>query len=100
MITAVDTNVLLDILLPNVGFFDNSARALEDSATGGSLVICDVVYAELCAHFSTQRECDDFLEENDIRVESLGRPASFLPAGSGGRTECGAASAIGFCPTF
>ena len=78
MITAVDTNVLLDILLPNVGFFDNSARALEDSATGGSLVICDIVYAELCAHFQTQRQCDEFLQDSDIRAEPVGSPASFL----------------------
>src|SRR2546426_10277409 len=78
MITALDKNILLNILLADEEFCDISARALEDAASGGSLVICDVVYAELCAHFSTQRECDDFLEENDIRVESLGRPASFL----------------------
>jgi predicted nucleic acid-binding protein len=78
MITALDTNVLLDILLPNEKCCDISARAIEDSASSGSLVICDVVYAELCAHFHTQRQCDEFLEENDIRVEPLGRPASFL----------------------
>ncbi len=78
MITALDTNVLLDILLPNEKFFDRSRRALEDAATAGSLVLCDSVYAELCVHFRTQRECDEFLEENAIRVESLSRAASFL----------------------
>ena len=78
MITALDTNVLLDILLPSVEFCDISARALEDSAIGGSLVICDIVYAELCAHFQTQRQCDEFLQDSDIRAEPLGRPASFL----------------------
>lgn len=78
MITAVDTNVLLDILLANERFFELSARALEESSVAGSLVVCDLVYAELCAHFGTQDECDCFLHENDVRVESLGRPASFL----------------------
>ncbi len=78
MITALDTTVLLDILLPSVEFCDISARALEDSAIGGSLVICDIVYAELCAHFQTQRQCDEFLQDSDIRAEPLGRPASFL----------------------
>ena len=29
MITAIDTNVLLDILLPDEGFFAASSRALE-----------------------------------------------------------------------
>jgi len=78
MITALDTNVLLDILLPDEKFFDRSRQALEGAATAGSLVLCDPVYAELCVHFHTQRACDEFLEENAIRVESLTRAASFL----------------------
>ncbi len=78
MITAIDTNVLLDILLPNEEFIDASVRALEDAASSGSLVICDLVYAELCIHFLSQSECDRFLEDNQIRVESLNRQAHFL----------------------
>jgi predicted nucleic acid-binding protein len=78
MITAIDTNILLDILVPNEKFFERSGQALEDSATAGSLVICDLVYAELCIHFPAQRECDDFLESNSIRVEPLSRKAHFL----------------------
>ena len=41
-------------------------------------MVCDLVYAELCAHFPTLRECDDFLEDNEIRVEFLRREAGFL----------------------
>jgi predicted nucleic acid-binding protein len=78
MITALDTNILLDILLPNLQFCDLSARALEGAAGAGSLVVCDLVYSELCAHFPNRRQCDEFLEESGIRVESLGRDASFL----------------------
>jgi hypothetical protein len=78
MITAIDTNILLDILAPNDKFCDASVKALEDAATWGSLVVCDSVYAELCIHFSSQRECDAFLEGNQIRVEPLNREALFL----------------------
>ena len=78
MITAVDTNVLLDILLPNEKFYDRSAEALEDMASAGSLVICDIVYAELCINFKAQRDCNDFLDSAEIRVESLHRDAHFL----------------------
>lgn len=85
MITAIDTNVLLDILLPNEKFFDNSARSLERAAAEGSLVICDLVYAELCIHFPAQRECDEFLETAGIRAESLTREAHFV-AGRAWRT--------------
>jgi len=78
MITAIDTNILLDLLVPNERFYDASVRALEDAATSGSLVICDLVYAELSIQFATQRECDAFLESSEIRVEPLRREAHFL----------------------
>ncbi len=78
MITAIDTNILLDILLPNEDFFGASVHALESSASEGSLVICDLVYAELCIHFNTQGECDRFLRHNEIRVEALSSEAHFL----------------------
>lgn len=77
MITAIDTNVLLDILLPDERLFSASNRALEQAATGGSLVICELVYAELCVHFTSQSLCDEFLADSDIRVEPLSRAASF-----------------------
>jgi predicted nucleic acid-binding protein len=78
MITAIDTNVLLDILAPDPEFFDRSVRALEEAAQAGSLVVCDLVYAELCVHFQRPTECAQFLQQNDIRVEPLTREASFL----------------------
>ena len=70
MITAVDANIFLDILLPNERFIDASSKAMECAATEGSLVICDIVYAELSVHFTSQQQCDRFLEENDVRVEA------------------------------
>jgi predicted nucleic acid-binding protein len=77
MISAVDTNVLLDILVPNPDFCDGAIRLLEDSAAAGSLVVCDLVYAELCGYFPLQAECDEFLAANEIRVEPLTRRALF-----------------------
>jgi predicted nucleic acid-binding protein len=78
MITAIDTNVLLDILVPNQKFCEGAIQAVENSASSGSLVICDLVYAELCMHFAARHECDDFLESNEIRVQSFSREAGFL----------------------
>jgi predicted nucleic acid-binding protein len=78
MITSIDTNVLLDILVPNEKFYDASVKALDGAATDGSLVICDLVYAELCIHFESQRDCDGFLKTAEIRVEALNREAHFL----------------------
>jgi predicted nucleic acid-binding protein len=57
---------------------DASVRALENAAAEGSLVVCDLVYAELCIHFHAQGECDRFLHANEIRVEALNSEAHFL----------------------
>ena len=78
MITAIDTNILLDILIPNEDLYDLAAGALQKSAAEGSLVICDIVYAELCIHFENHRDCDVFLESTDIQVQALTREAQFL----------------------
>jgi hypothetical protein len=78
MITAIDTNVLFDVLAPDPEYFERSVQALEEAANAGSLVVCDLVYAELCVHFQRQTDCDQFLRQNDIRVEGLTREASFL----------------------
>lgn len=40
-------------------------------------MISDIVYAELCIHFEIQRECDAFLEGNEIVVQALTREAHF-----------------------
>jgi hypothetical protein len=77
MITAIDTNILLDVLVPNEDFYEASTNALQEAAGEGSLVISDIVYAELCIHFEIQRECDAFLEANEIRVQAPTREAHF-----------------------
>lgn len=75
MITAIDTNILLDVLLPNERFVEHSLLAIEEASARGSLVICDPVYAELCCQFRSQEACDRFLGENRIVVERLSREA-------------------------
>jgi hypothetical protein len=65
-------------LLSDDRFCEASVRVVEGAAGIGSLVVCDIVYAELSIHFPEQPECDRFLDENEIRVESLSRPALFL----------------------
>jgi hypothetical protein len=75
MITAVDTNVLLDVLRPNPDFVDASLQALSKCTDAGSLILCPVVYAELCAHFPDRKDCDRFLRERRIRLRAFSRPA-------------------------
>ena len=47
MITAVDTNVLVDVLEPDPRHGDASADALTRCLAEGAVVACDVVWAEV-----------------------------------------------------
>lgn len=51
MITAVDTNVLIDIFGADPRFGLRSRDALESSLAGGALLVSDVVWAESVAAF-------------------------------------------------
>lgn len=69
MIAAVDTNVLLDVLVPNAPQGEASERALVGAARAGALVICDAVYAELGARFPSHTDLVTFLADTSIRRE-------------------------------
>ena len=49
MITAVDSNVLFDILLADATFGKASEQAFRSCLHDGPVVVCPVVYAELAA---------------------------------------------------
>ncbi len=51
MITAVDTNVLLDVLLFDQVHEPQSEAQLRDAYDRGAILICDIVYAELAPAF-------------------------------------------------
>ena len=70
MITAVDTNILLDVLIPDAPHGDESARSLAVAVRGGALVISEPVYAELAVHFLDKDALDRFLADTGIRLES------------------------------
>ena len=68
MITAVDTNVLLDLLVPDAPDAAASQARLDEAYSSGALAICEVVYAELAARFPSQQELDQFLGDTGLRV--------------------------------
>lgn len=58
MKTAVDASVLLDVLAADKQFGDASREALRSAYDSGALIACDVVWAEVRAHFAND---DSFL---------------------------------------
>jgi predicted nucleic acid-binding protein len=81
MITFVDTNVLLDVLLPDPRWGQNSKNSLDEAFRQGSLVINKIIYAELAPQFSSQTMIDDTLSTIGIRIIPLDRQSAYL-AGS------------------
>ena len=81
MITAVDSNVLIDVIGPATKFAAPSIAALDEARARGALVICSVAAAEIAAYFATAREMEKILSEMSIRIMDL-RVAELHEAGA------------------
>ena len=69
MLTAVDTSVLLDLLLHDPAFGARSETALRNASNEGALIICDVVYAELAGLFPSHAALETFMRDTGIQVK-------------------------------
>ena len=98
MITAVDTNILLDILVPGAPHGDNSELALYQALSAGAVIVSEGVYAELAAHFPEQEGLDSFLDETGVRLESSG-PEALYAAGRAWREYLGRRPTALACPS-
>jgi predicted nucleic acid-binding protein len=78
MITAVDSNVLIDIFGEDPVFFDASSRALTAALANGTLVCSDVVYAEVAAQFGDRGKLNRSLEILSISCLSMSADAAFM----------------------
>ena len=70
MISVIDTNILLDIFLPDPVYGESSLKLLEEMYQQGSLVICDIVYSELSPQFNEKNLLDESLEKIGINIIS------------------------------
>jgi len=71
MITFVDTNVLLDVFLPDPKWGQKSKIRLEQAFNQGSLILNEIIYSELTPQFSSKALPDDALKVLSIRIVSL-----------------------------
>ena len=68
MISALDTNVLLDLLIPGASHADASAFRLTEAAREGAVVISEAVYAELAGRFEQSADMERFVDDTGIRL--------------------------------
>jgi len=77
MITFVDTNILLDVLLPDPTYGERSADALEMAFNDGSLIINEIIYAELAPQFDSRESMEDILVKLGIRKVVIDSEVAF-----------------------
>jgi predicted nucleic acid-binding protein len=77
MITFVDTNVLLDVFLPDPRWGKTSKNFLDQAFIQGSLIINEIIYAELTPQFGEKDVLDETLKILGIRIVSLDLETAF-----------------------
>ena len=78
MISAIDTNILLDVFLPDKNFGPKSAEILKAAYNEGSLLVCHVVYAELVPQFGDRQGLDNALAILNVSLSPLDAEIAFL----------------------
>ena len=68
MINSVDTNILLDILIPNTAQVDSSLRCLSNIDSNDELIISEAVFAELGSQFLSFKDLTKFLRDTGIKL--------------------------------
>jgi predicted nucleic acid-binding protein len=71
VITAVDTNVLLDVFTDDPEFGQRSAAALRHCIAAGSLLACEIVWAETGAWFSDVKTAENALSRLRVAYSPL-----------------------------
>lgn len=82
MITAVDTNVLLDVFGDDPRFGRRSAAALRRCIAEGSLLACDIVWAETGAWFPDAKSAESALSTLRVAYSPLAVTAALAAGGA------------------
>jgi predicted nucleic acid-binding protein len=69
MISAIDTSVLLDLLVPDASGAAASERTLKEALSAGGVVLSEAVYAELSGQFETPTELNQTLNALGIQLQ-------------------------------
>ena len=78
MRTALDSSVLLDVLAADAAFGDRSREALRAAYNSGALLACDVVWAEVRAHFRSEESFSEALTLLGVRFDPISHDAARL----------------------
>ena len=68
MINSVDTNIFLDILIPDAVQLQSSLRCLSTIDPNDELIISEVVFAELGSQFKSFNDLTKFIRDTGIKL--------------------------------
>jgi predicted nucleic acid-binding protein len=68
MIHSVDTNILLEILIPNTALVRSSLQCLSNIDSKDQLIISEIVFAELGSQFLSFRDLKAFLRDTGLAL--------------------------------
>jgi len=80
VITALDTNVLIDIFLDDKQFGKASANALKNCLDEGAVLVSGIVLVETMVLFPSKEECLATLDILNIRIASMSIETFFSAA--------------------
>lgn len=80
MTIAIDTNILLDILLPDPDFKNNSLKLLKKYTKRNKLIVSGIVYGELSLQFNNKERLDKFLLDTNITLVNMSRKGYWISA--------------------
>lgn len=78
MTIAVDTSVLLDILVNDDRFASDSEAAIRNAGASGRILVCDIVVAEIRPSLKNESEVTEFLSDLGIDFEPCSFECSLL----------------------
>ena len=71
MRTAVDSSILLDLFSASSGFGAASREALDRALSEGALVACEVVWAEVRAHFADRSAFESAMADLGLEFDAI-----------------------------
>ena len=77
MTTAADTNILVDVFVPDADNSPESGELLRVARQRGPLLVCDIVYAELVPSFESRDALDAALRAIGATVSPINTDIAF-----------------------
>ncbi len=78
MITAIDTNVLIDIFVRDKKFAEKSADTLQICLSKGAVLACDIVWSETASVFPTESQFTSVINSLSIKFSPMNADAALL----------------------